>query len=111
MVKVSDSPEQFDVEVVYALPDQQCLETVCVSPGTTAEQTVALSSLPRRFPDVDFSTLEKGVFSRLLDGRTLPSPGEYRVQPGDRVEVYRPLELDPKQARLLRAARSKARKS
>lgn len=100
--------EAFDVEVVYALPDRQCLETVRVIPGTTAEQAVQQSGLPRQFPDVDFAALKKGIFSRLLDGRVMPSPQDYVVQPGDRVEVYRPLKIDPKQARLLRAARSKS---
>jgi putative ubiquitin-RnfH superfamily antitoxin RatB of RatAB toxin-antitoxin module len=44
-----------------------------------------------------------GIFSQPLNGKVLPTPSEYIVQPKDRVEIYRPLLADPKQARLRRA--------
>jgi putative ubiquitin-RnfH superfamily antitoxin RatB of RatAB toxin-antitoxin module len=51
-----------------------------------------------------------GIYSRLLDGRSSPLPVDYLMKDGDRLELYRPLQLDPNKARLLRAARKKKRK-
>ncbi len=100
--------QDIDIEVAYALPDRQELIAIRVPHGTTAQTAVLQSGLPALYPEVDFAALDKGVFSRLLDGKVMPLPQDYQVQAGDRIEVYRPLLLDPKQARLLRAARKAA---
>ena len=44
-----------------------------------------------------------GIFSQPLNGKVLPEPSDYILQSGDRIEIYRPLLIDPKQARLNRA--------
>lgn len=95
------------VEVVYALPEQQFLETVLVPEGSTAAQVLEQSGFKARFPEVDFTAAGMGIFSRPLDGRGNPSPDDYVMQEGDRLELYRPLQLDPKKARLQRAAKKK----
>jgi putative ubiquitin-RnfH superfamily antitoxin RatB of RatAB toxin-antitoxin module len=51
-----------------------------------------------------------GIFSSLLDGKTRAVPREYVLQVRDRVEIYRPLLIDPKQARLKRAEKVKSDK-
>lgn len=99
------------VEVVYALPEQQFLKEVTVPEGSTAAQVLEMSGLIAQFPDVDFTSQGMGVFSKMLDGRGNPPPEDYVMREGDRLELYRPLLLDPKKARLQRAARKKARKS
>jgi len=48
-----------------------------------------------------------GIFSRPLDGKGRPLPAEYVMSAGDRVEIYRPLLIDPKAARLDRAKTSR----
>jgi putative ubiquitin-RnfH superfamily antitoxin RatB of RatAB toxin-antitoxin module len=58
------------------------------------------------FPEIDLATAPMGIFSKIE-----PSPSTRILQPGDRVELYRPLELDPKEARRLRAERAKAKRS
>jgi len=95
------------VEVVYGLSHTQRLIALEVPAGTTALATVQRSGLLQEFPEIDLETASLGIFSRLLDGRMLPAPSEYRVQANDRIEIYRPLQIDPKQARLRRAARKR----
>ena len=48
-----------------------------------------------------------GIFSKLLDGKGRPTAKEYVLQARDRVEIYRPLIIDPMQARLDRAQKAK----
>ena len=88
------------VEIVYALPDQQQLIEMSVSEGTTALQLYKQSKLEETFPEISKHQLVLGVF-----GEKLNAPDQYILQPGDRIEVYRPLTMDPK---LLRKRRAEA---
>ncbi|MBA2780329.1 RnfH family protein [Billgrantia kenyensis] len=93
------------VEVAFALPERQRIVALEVPRGTTARQAVVLAGLEQRFPEVPpatFAEADLGIF-----GQPLRDPGEYRLRDGDRVEVYRPLEIDPKQARARRAERAR----
>jgi uncharacterized protein len=97
------------VEVVYALPHKQYKVDVSMSEGGTALDALRLSDLQSQLPDTDLQQLAMGIYSRLLDGRSTPAPADYIMRNGDRLELYRPLQLDPNKARLLRAARKKKR--
>jgi len=98
------------VEVAYALPDCQEIVALDVPQGTTAEAAVALSgllsSVAAYLPEGEAPPL--GIFSRPLNGVEMPLPADYVLLPHDRVEIYRPLLIDPKQARLERASRQKS---
>ena len=94
---------EFQVEVVYASPTKQRLVTLTVEQGTTAVEAVRLSNIVKDFPEIEMDNLDLGTFSQLLDGKTRPLPHEYSVQNLDRIEIYRPLTIDPMQARLARA--------
>lgn len=109
---MSDSPHQemIDVEVAYALAHEQRIIPVHVPVGTTALEAVKFSRIVDAFPDIDPDTASVGIFSRLLDGKASPLPQDYVLKAHDRVEIYRPLQLDPMQARLLRAARARKAK-
>lgn len=96
-----------EVEVVYASLDRQRLISLRVPLGATALEAVQRSGILQEFPEIDVNKASFGIFSRLLDGRSNPTAAEYLMQPRDRVEIYRPLLIDPMQARLLRAARTK----
>jgi len=102
---------QIEVEVVFALPREQRLISLQVPAGTTALEAVRLSGILEQFPVIDLTTASLGIFSRRLDGRSAPLAQDYVLQPRDRVEIYRPLLIDPKQARMNRAsvARRQAR--
>lgn len=87
------------VEVIYALPHRHVLiETVC-DPEATLADVVRASGILDRFPEIDLARNPLGVFG----ARTTPSA---RVADGDRIEIYRPLHVDPKAARRLRHART-----
>ncbi len=92
-----------DVEVAYAEPDKQMIVPLRVPAGTSAREAVRRSGLLERFTDMDLKDADLGVFGHPV------TPCAPLVQ-GDRVEIYRPLLVDPKEARRDRAARSRARK-
>ncbi|MBT2785694.1 MULTISPECIES: RnfH family protein [unclassified Halomonas] len=95
--------ETLAVEVAYALPSKQRIVALRVPEGTTARQAVALADLPALFPEVPGDTFAEaplGIF-----GKALRNPDTQPLRDGDRVEVYRPLAIDPKAARLERAKR------
>ena len=98
------SKQLLSVEVAYALPERQQIISLEVSEGTSALEAVRQSGITDEFPEIDPDKASMGIFSRMLDGKINPPPSEYRLKQRDRVEIYRPLQMDPKQARLARAA-------
>lgn len=84
------------VEVVYALADRQELVEVEIAPGATVADAVRASGLARRHPVIDPDNGPFGIFAR----RCAPTR---TLRAGDRVEIYRPLRVDPKEARRRRA--------
>jgi putative ubiquitin-RnfH superfamily antitoxin RatB of RatAB toxin-antitoxin module len=90
------------VEVAYAGPTGQAVVEVDVPAGTTAEQAVHASGLPARFPEIDLARQALGVFGERV------SPARVLVE-GERVEIYRPLIADPKEARRKRARTGQSR--
>lgn len=86
------------VEVAYAKPDKQQILKVDVSEGTTAFKAAMLSGIVAVFPEIDLETVDMGIF-----GKVIKAPKSHQLRDGDRVELYRPLRIDPKQARLNRA--------
>lgn len=94
------------VEVAYALPDEQKILAIDVESGTTVYQAAELSGIVELFPDIDLAAVKMGIF-----GKVVAKPQEQVLQAGDRVEIYRPLIIDPKESRKERAAKVKARKA
>jgi len=95
--------KHIQVEVAYATPAHQVIIAVEVPEGCTALEAVEQSGIAERFEAINIYEDPMGIFSQLMNGKALPGPGDYRLQSGDRVEIYRPLLIDPKQARLNRA--------
>jgi putative ubiquitin-RnfH superfamily antitoxin RatB of RatAB toxin-antitoxin module len=86
------------VEVAYARPDRQEILSLRVPEGTTMREAVVLSGISDIFPEVEPDTIDMGIF-----GKFIKNPDTHKLRDGDRVELYRPLKIDPKQARLNRA--------
>ena len=111
-VSGSDRPEGevgealIDVEVVYALADEQYFMPLSVRKGSTALAAVMASGVTSKYPELNIQEASMGIFSKALDGRHLPLPKDYVLKHRDRVGIYRPLLLDPKQARLERAKKA-----
>jgi putative ubiquitin-RnfH superfamily antitoxin RatB of RatAB toxin-antitoxin module len=97
----SSSPVR--VSVVYALPQRQVVVDLDVDAGCTVAQAVTRSGLLSRFPEIARTALHCAIYSRLV-------PLDQRLESGDRVEVLRPLLVDPKEARRQAAAKVRAAK-
>ena len=80
------------VEVVYALPERQRVVQLPLRDGMTALEAVQAAGLEREFPELAGRDLEIGIYGRRVEATQVLSNG-------DRVEIYRPLKFDPREAR------------
>ena len=92
---------QLHCEVAYARPDRQWIVAVVLPNGATAMDALRASQLPTLCPEIAPESAVLGIFGKVV-------PADHRVREGDRVEIYRPLAADPRDARRARvkAARS-----
>ncbi len=94
------TPDQISVCVVYALPERQSVVTVRVAEGSSVLDAVQKSGLLERYPQTERAPLSCAIFGRVV---AIEEP----LRHGDRVEILRPLMVDPKQARRQAAARAR----
>ncbi|MCG7868812.1 MAG: RnfH family protein [gamma proteobacterium symbiont of Stewartia floridana] len=90
-------------EVAYGKLDEQVLLVVESSEPLTVEQAIEKSDILQRFPEIDLKVNKTGIFGKAAKLDAMLSEG-------DRVEIYRPLIADPKEARKKRAAEGKPMK-
>jgi putative ubiquitin-RnfH superfamily antitoxin RatB of RatAB toxin-antitoxin module len=87
------------VQVVYARQPHAIEQVDLELPqGSTLGDAVAASGVAQRLPAAEFEALQAGVWGRLKAPETL-------LREGDRIELYRPLKVDPKEARRQRYQR------
>ena len=91
--------ERLRIEVVYAQPERAWRVQLLLPAGATARQAFEASGLRSRIADLQLGDPDLGVFAS-------PVGADHRLRDGDRVEIYRPLLIDPKDARRRRAAQS-----
>ena len=96
-------PHEILIEVAYALPQKQLIIPIKVKQGTTAEEAIQLSGIIKKFPDIDLTQNQVGIFGKLTQLNHV-------LRERDRVEIYRPLIADPKEIRRQRAAEGKVMK-
>ncbi len=85
-----------EVEVVDALPQMQIVVTVNVPVGTTVMGAITRSGIARKPAGGGWNSAMVGIWGKRASLATV-------LQEHDRVEIYRPLIADPKQARRKRA--------
>ncbi len=90
------------IEVVYARPESQRVVLVELEEGACVVDAVRLSRLGVLHPEIGAADSAVGIFGR----RVAP---ETPLRDGDRVEIYRPLLIDPKTARRAKAQKRRAR--
>lgn len=90
------------VEVAYAQPGRPILKTLHVVPGSTIGEAIGACGLLAEYPEINLERNRVGIFGRLAH---LDTP----LRDADRVEIYRPLNADPKEVRRRRAASGKKR--
>ena len=85
------------IEVAYAPSSKvQTIVELDLPEGSTLGDALAASGLLDRYPEIDLESHGVGIFGKVY-------PAERKLWPGDRVEIYRPLINDPREARRERA--------
>ncbi|MGI9251784.1 MAG: RnfH family protein [Pseudohongiellaceae bacterium] len=98
-----ETEAKIEVEVAYADQDEQLIIPLYVPAGTTALEAARQSGITQTFAGLDLESSPMGIFSTPLNGKGKPTPDQYVLKAGDRVEIYRPLLINPKEARRQRS--------
>ena len=93
-------PDEILVEIAYALPEEQVIISIKVPTKFNVKQAIERSGVQKKFPSIDLSKNKVGIFGKKT---TL----DHVLKNRDRIEIYRPLILDPKEMRRKRAAKKK----
>lgn len=93
--------ELLRIRVIYALPDHQAIVDLQLPPGTSLTEAVTRSGLLQKFPEAATRPLNCAIFGRAV-------PLSYELRDGDRIEILRPLLIDPKQSRREAAQRTRS---
>ena len=91
-------PDEILVEVAYALPEEQVIISIEVPKKINIKQAIEKSGIQKKFPEIDLSKNKVGIFGKQT---TL----DHLLSDRDRIEIYRPLILDPKEMRRKRASK------
>lgn len=93
-----DDEHILEIEVACGIASRQRVIAMRVAAGTRARQAIVASPLAAEFPDIDMTASPLAIFGVPIDDNRL-------VKDGDRIDVLRPLERDPREARRELAAR------
>jgi putative ubiquitin-RnfH superfamily antitoxin RatB of RatAB toxin-antitoxin module len=85
-----------EIEIAYATPEKQVLLKIEAPVDCTVAKAIELSGIREEFPDMELDPKAVGIFSRKVSM-------DHELKEGDRVEIYRPLVVDPKEMRKQRA--------
>jgi len=102
MAELSDTKDLIKVEVAWAVPEEQVILAVNVPTDATLAAAIQASGVLERFTDIDLSVNDVGIFGER-------KPLDASLREGDRIEIYRPLQADPKEVRRRKAAEAKQR--
>lgn len=91
-----------NIEIIYALPEQQNIITTKLPQGSTVLEAITKSKILLQHPHLNLDSLKVGIFSHVCKLTE-------QLDDGDRIEIYRPLIIDPKEARRDRAINKKAK--
>ena len=76
------------VGVAYATSEEQIWMDINVFEGGTIKEAIELSGILKKFPEIDLKKQQVGIYGEVKSLDTL-------VEEGDRVEIYRPIKIDP----------------
>lgn len=89
-----------EIEIVYGTAEKQILHSIRIEQGATARTAVRQSGLDKDFPELDLNAAPLGIFGKRVKDDVL-------LRDRDRIEIYRPLLIDPKEARRKRVGKTK----
>ncbi len=93
--------DKINIEVAYATAERQKIITLEVTQGTTIIEAVRQSRITDIFPELDIESASFGIWSKVKPSSTV-------ILEGQRIEIYRPLIIDPKESRRKRAEKKAA---
>ncbi|MCX7120694.1 MAG: RnfH family protein [Gammaproteobacteria bacterium] len=85
-----------NITVSYATPQKQVEIPLIVDESCTVELAIQRSKIINEFPEIKLATIAVGIFGQRVKL-------DANLQSGDRIEIYRPLIIDPKELRRLKA--------
>lgn len=94
-------PSDIGIELAFGTAARQELLSLRVADGTTVLDAIERSEIAQHFPEHDVDQLAAGIWGRPVDR-------QHRLKNGDRLELYRPLVMDPREARRAVATAGKA---
>ncbi|MGD8385366.1 MAG: RnfH family protein [Lysobacterales bacterium] len=100
----ADAKTRISIEVVLALAASQEIRRLELPAGSTVADAIAVAGFPESAPGYEFDPDKVGIFGAR-------KPLDTVLRDGDRVELYRPLLADPKEARRQRARRQRRPKT
>ena len=80
------------ITVAYATLEKQVEIPLNVAENCTVARAIALSGIVVEFPEINLSETNVGVFGKCVAPDSI-------VKSGDRIEIYRTLQKDPKELR------------
>lgn len=83
---------KINVTIAYATPTQQIEIPIVIEAHANVSMAIKKSGILQQFPDITFPDIAVGIYAK----RVLIDAG---LVDGDRIEIYRPLLIDPKEAR------------
>ena len=81
--------DSIEVSIAYAEPDDSFWQSMTVTAGSTAREAIEHSGVLEHFTHLDLETLSIGIYAKSVKLDQV-------LADGDRVEIYRPLLVDPK---------------
>ena len=84
------------IQITYINSQSEYLLDMQVSEKTSVREAIAQSGVLSRFPEISIEHNRVGVYGEIVEL-------DHVLDEGDRVEIYRPLLMDPMEARRLRA--------
>lgn len=95
--------ELVNIEVIYALEDEQKILRLSVAKKSTVAEVIKQSGILKLYPQIDLDQSQCGIYSHVVTMEQI-------VKEGERIEIYRPLICDPKEVRKQRALAAKQAK-
>lgn len=96
--------KKISIDLIYALPEKQWQQHLNLAAGDTVAAAITASQLFQHFPELEQQDLLIGIWGKRTNL-------QYVLQNHDRVEIYRPLIIDPKQARQIKVLRERKKQA
>jgi len=77
-----------NIGVAYVTPIHKIWIRMEMPQGCSVEQAIERSGILDQFPEIDLTEQKVGIFSRIVKLNKA-------LEDGDRVEIYRPITVDP----------------